>query len=54
MQRILKPGGWIVICNGDNGFRHKKPGTELTRRGFENFRHESPSGGIIYNYHLRV
>ncbi len=54
MRRVLKPGGWIVICNGDDGFRRKKPDAELIRRGFETFRHESPSGGIIYNYRLRV
>ena len=54
MRRVTKPGGWLVICNGDDQFRRKRPDPELTRRGFEAFCHESPSGGIIYNYRLRV
>jgi len=54
MRRVLKPGGWLIICNGDDEFMRKGPDPELTNRGFEAFRHESPSGGIIYNYRLRV
>ncbi|HHT08278.1 MAG TPA: class I SAM-dependent methyltransferase, partial [Clostridiales bacterium] len=45
---------WLVICNGDDEFKRTAPDPELTRRGFEPFCHESPSGGIIYNYRLRV
>lgn len=54
MRRVLKPGGWIIICNGDDEFRRCGPDPELIGRGFEAFCHESPSGGIIYNYRLRV
>ena len=54
MRRVTKPGGWLVICNGDDEFKRTAPDPELTRRGFEPFCHESPSGGIIYNYRLRV
>ncbi|MGI6368382.1 MAG: class I SAM-dependent methyltransferase [Anaerolineae bacterium] len=54
MRRITKPGGWLVICNGDDDFRRTGPDAELLARGFESFVHTSPSGGIIYNYRLRV
>ncbi len=54
MRRVAKPGGWLIICNGDDEFQRPRPDGELIRRGFEAFRHESSSGGIIYNYRLRV
>lgn len=54
MRRVTKPGGWLVICNGDDESKRKGPDPELTRRGFKAFCHESPSGGIIYNYHMRA
>ena len=54
MRRVTKPGGWLIICNGDDEFQRAHPDGELIRRGFEAFRHESSSGGIIYNYLLRV
>ena len=54
MRRVTKSGGWLIICNGDDEFQRPRPDGELIRRGFEAFRHESSSGGIIYNYRLRV
>jgi len=54
MLRVTKPGGWLIICNGDDEFKRKSPDTELLKRGFEVFSHTSPSGGVIYNYRLRV
>ncbi|MDI9497243.1 MAG: methyltransferase domain-containing protein [Bacillota bacterium] len=53
MSRVTKPGGWLVICNGDDEFKRTAPNAELLQRGFEAFRHTSPSGGIIYNYRLQ-
>lgn len=50
MERITKPNGWIVICNGEDEFKRAAPNEELTKRGFEWFSHESVEGGIIYNY----
>lgn len=54
ITRITKDGGWLVICNGDDEFKRTAPDEELTSRGFEWFRHESPEGGIIYNYRKQV
>lgn len=54
MERITKPNGWLVICNGDDEFRRNAPDKELTARGFEWFCHESIEGGVIYNYRKQV
>lgn len=54
MTRITKNGGWLVICNGDDEFKRSAPNEELVSRGFEWFRHESPIGGIIYDYRKQV
>ena len=54
ITRITKDSGWLVICNGDDGFKRSAPDQELTSRGFEWFRHESVEGGIIYNYRKQV
>lgn len=50
MTRVVMPGGWLVICNGDDEFKRKAPNRELVERGFEYFMYESAEGGIIYNY----
>lgn len=50
MSRVLKYGGLIVCCNGDDGFRREAPDRELVDRGFEFFSHETSEGGIVYNY----
>lgn len=54
ITRITRDGGWLVICNGDDAFRRTRPDPELTARGFEWFRHETPEGGIVYNYRKQV
>lgn len=50
MSRVLKDGGLLVCCNGDDGFRREAPDKELVDRGFEFFSHETSEGGIVYNY----
>ena len=54
ITRVLKDGGIIVLCNGDDEFKRKGPDQELVKRGFEWFVHESIEGGIIYDYRIRV
>ncbi len=54
MTRVLKPDGWIVICNGDDEFVRKTPNPELVSRGFDVFTHQSIEGGIIHNYRKQV
>jgi ubiquinone/menaquinone biosynthesis C-methylase UbiE len=54
LTRVLKDGGFIVACNGDDEFKRQAPDAELVKRGFEWFRHESIEGGIIYDYRKQV
>lgn len=54
MTRVLKDGGFIVACNGDDEFKRLAPNEELVKREFEWFRHESIEGGIIYDYRKQV
>lgn len=53
MLRITRPGGCLVICNGDDEFQRRQPDSELVQRGFEVFRHESLLGGVVFNYRLQ-
>jgi len=50
MERVIKPGGMIVICNGDDDLKRKGPEEELIKRGFKAIYHKSSIGGDIYNY----
>lgn len=54
LTRVLKDGGFIVVCNGDDEFKRKTPNEELVKRGFAWFMHESIEGGIIYNYRKQI
>ncbi|MBR5743148.1 MAG: methyltransferase domain-containing protein [Clostridia bacterium] len=54
ITRVVKDGGWLVVCNGEDEFRRTAPDAELTSRGFEWFRHETAEGGVIFNYRKRV
>lgn len=49
MTRVVKNGGYIIDCIGDDD-RKRKPNQELLKRGFEPFYHVSKSGGDIYRY----
>ncbi len=50
MTRVVKDGGILVCCNGDDEVKRKAPEEALVRRGFEYFVHESCDGGVIYDY----
>ena len=50
MTRVVKDGGVLVCCNGDDEVKREAPDGELVRRGFEYFVHESREGGVIYDY----
>lgn len=53
MTRVLKSGGWIIDCIGEDGGK-RSVRKELTDRGFESFYHKSVLGGDIYRYRKRV
>lgn len=50
MTRVVKNGGVLICCHGDDEVKRKEPDDELVRRGFEYFAHESCGGGVIYDY----
>lgn len=50
MTRVVKDGGVLVCCNGDDDVKRKAPEEELVRRGFEYFIQESCDGRVIYDY----
>lgn len=54
MARVTKNGGWIVCCDGDDGFRSTTPDRELISRGFEYFGYKTRQGGNAYNYRKLV
>lgn len=54
VTRVTKNGGWLVLCNGDDSYKHLAPGEKFISNGFEWFRHESRTGGIIYDYRKQI
>lgn len=54
LMRVVRDGGYIVCCNGDDEFKREGPNSELVKRGFEYFSHETVEGGIVYDYRMKV
>lgn len=50
MTRVVKNGGVLICCHGDDEVKREAPDEELVRRGFEYFAHENCGGGVIYDY----
>ncbi len=53
LNRVVKNGGVIIDCTGDDDLKRKRDG-ELLGRGFEAFYHVSKSGGDIYTYRKKI
>lgn len=54
LTRVVRNGGYIIDCPGDDDFKRKGPDSELLKRGFEYFYHKSSLGGDIYRYRKEV
>ena len=54
ITRVTKNGGWLVLCNGDDSYKRPSPAEQFISRGFEWFRHDTKTGGIIYDYRKQV
>lgn len=53
LERVVKDGGYIIDCIGDDN-RKRQLNDELVSRGFEYFYHTSITGGDIYRYRKQV
>lgn len=54
LTRVLKNGGWLVSCSGDDEFKRTGPSQKFVNAGFEFFCHTSSEGGIIYDYRKQI
>lgn len=54
LTRVVKSGGYIIDCRGDDDIMREKPDTEMIKRGFEYLYHKSSLGGDIYRYRKKV
>lgn len=53
LTRVVRDGGWLIDCPGENE-RRMRPNEALRARGWEEFYHESKNGGNVYRYRLQV
>lgn len=53
LERVVKSGGWILDCPGEED-RKSAPKRELLDRGFESFYYKGKTGGDIYRYRKQV
>lgn len=51
--RVVKSGGWILDCPGEES-RRCEPDAELLRYGFEVFYYKSFLGGDVYRYRKQI
>ena len=53
LMRVVKPGGWLIDCPGEDD-RKLQPDGELIRRGWEELHYTSVFGGDVYRYRKQV
>lgn len=53
LTRVVKPGGWLLDCPGDES-RKCEPCQELRQRGWEEFHYVSVLGGDVYRYRKQI
>lgn len=53
LTRVVKSGGWILDCPGEE-VRKCLPSDELRKRGWEEFHYTSVLGGDVYRYRKQI
>lgn len=54
LKRVVRPGGWLLDCPGDQRFR-SSPNEGLIARGWEEMAYTSPAFGTkVYRYRTKV
>lgn len=54
MQRVLKSGGYIIDCPGEDDRKRKGPSQEHIKLGFSYNHYVSVSGGDVYRYWKQI
>lgn len=54
LSRVVKTGGWIVSCAGEDEYRRRGPSKGFLSNGFEFFCHSTNEGGIVYDYRKQI
>lgn len=53
LTRVVKDGGWLIDCPGEDG-RRMPPKNQLRARGWEEFYYKSKNDGDVYRYRLQI
>ena len=53
LERVVKNGGWVLDCIGENSGKDK-PRDEMLKRGYEYLYYVSKTGGDIYHYRKQI
>lgn len=53
LSRVVKSGGWILDCPGENAV-NTKPSEFLRKHGWEEFFYKSKLGGDVYRYRKQI
>lgn len=53
LKRVVKSGGWLIDCPGDEPFA-RKCNAGLLKRGWEEFYYKNALGGDTYRYRIQV
>ena len=54
MKRVVKPGGYIIECMGEDDRKREAPSADLIRLGFEYSHYASSTGGDVYRYWKKI
>ena len=54
LERVVKNGGYIIDCMGEDDRKREKPDENLINAGFEYSHYISKSGGDVYRYWNKV
>lgn len=54
MKRVVKSGGYIIECVGEDDRKREVPSADLVRLGFEYSYYASATGGDVYRYWKKI
>lgn len=54
MVRVVKNGGYIIDCRGEDERKMEKPNKDIIELGFEYFHYTSIHGGDVYRYMKQI